>query len=70
MENKFRKTKMILGNSVKREIYNSVYVSVNHSVYYPLRDAIPDSAWESIWYGASRPIQGPINISMRWVISL
>ena len=62
--------KMKLGESVRREIYNSVYVSVNHSVYYPLRDAIPDSAWESIWYGASRPIQEPINNSTRWVIAL
>ena len=70
MEYKIMKTKIKLGESVRREIYNSVYVSVNHSVYYPLRDAIPDSAWESIWYGASRPIQEPINTSTRWVIAL
>lgn len=64
------KTNIKLGESVRREIYNSVHTYVNHSPYHPLRESIPDSAWESIWYAASRPILEPINDLTRWVISL
>jgi len=57
--------KLTLGNSVRREIYESVHTSVNYSTYNSLRDV----AWDSIW-DTSKLTMEPINDLTRWVIVL
>ena len=59
------KTKIKLGESVRREIYESVHTSVNFSTYNSLRDV----AWDSIWDTSKLTIE-PINDLTRWVIVL
>ncbi len=56
---------MKLGNSVRREIYESVHTSVNFSTYNSLRDV----AWDSIW-DTNKLTMEPINDLTRWVIAL
>jgi hypothetical protein len=54
-----------LGESVRREIYESVHTSVNFSTYNSLKDV----AWDSIW-DTSKLTMEPINDLTRWVIAL
>ena len=59
------KTKVKLGESVRREIYKSVHTSVNYSTYNSLRDVV----WESI-FDIHNLTMEPINDLTRWVIVL
>jgi len=59
------KTKVKLGESVRREIYESVHTSVNYSTYNSLRDVV----WESI-FDIHNLTMEPINDLTRWVIVL
>jgi len=65
MGNSVMKTKIKLGNSVRREIYESVHTSVNFSTYNSLKDV----AWDSIW-DTNKLTMEPINDLTRWVIVL
>jgi hypothetical protein len=59
------KTKVKLGESVRREIYESVHTSVNFSTY----DSIRDVVWGSI-FDIHNLTMEPINDLTRWVIVL
>jgi hypothetical protein len=59
------KTKVKLGESVRREIYESVHTSVNYSTYNSLRDVV----WESI-FDIHNLTMEPINDLTRWMIVL
>ena len=60
------RTKIELGKSVRREIYESINTPVNYSAYVSV-----DNSWtNSIWDSVSDSVTTPINDLTRWVISL
>ena len=66
MENKFIKTKMILGKSVIDKVYGSVYDSVFNSVWSSVRESVSNGVHKLV----VNSVITPLHTSTRWRINL
>ncbi len=60
------KTKMNLGESVKNEIYSSIYELVSSPTYFSVSYSVKTSLWNSVLYSG----YDSINVTTTWVIAL